>query len=45
MVAYAEQVRLLGQYYQEWDTSDNVHCILLRGAGPKVQQTPWHWVK
>lgn len=33
----ANQVRLLGQYYKEWDAADGVHCILLTGAGGKVQ--------
>ncbi len=33
---HGAQVRLLGQHYQEWDAASDVHCILLKGAGPKV---------
>lgn len=33
---HGAQVRLLGLHYQEWDAASDVHCILLKGAGPKV---------
>ena len=34
------QVETLLEQYRQWDTSDDVCCIVLKGSGPKVRPMP-----